>query len=61
VISFQSPIWLSLLVLLPVIRWLHRFRQQSRTFPSTSLFLWQNFEQNKNSDGNRSKPDPRWL
>lgn len=60
-ISFQAPFWLLLLALLPLVRWLHRFRQQSRTFPSTTLFLWRNIQHHKSSDGTLSKPDPRWL
>ena len=60
-ISFQAPLWLLLLALLPLIRWLHRFRQQSRTFASTTLFLWRNIQHHKSSDGTLSKPDPRWL
>jgi len=60
-ISFQAPLWLLLLTLLPLIRWLHRFRQQSRTFASTTLFLWRNIQHHKSSDGTFSKPDPRWI
>ena len=60
-ISFQAPLWLLLLALLPLIRWLHRFRQQSRTFASTTLFLWQSIQHHKSSDGTLSKPDPRWI
>lgn len=60
-ISFQAPLWLLLLALLPLIRWLHRFRQQSTTFPSTTLFLWQSIQHHKNSDGTLSTPDPHWL
>ena len=60
-ISFQAPLWLLLLALLPLIRWLHRFRQQSRTFPSTTLFLWRSIQHHKNSDGTLSRPDPRWI
>lgn len=60
-ISFQAPFWLLLLALLPLIRWLHRFRQQSRTFASTTLFLWRNIQHHKSSNGTLSKPDPRWI
>ena len=40
-ISLQAPLWLlPLAVLLPLIYWLHRFRQQAIIHPSTTVFLW---------------------
>jgi len=60
-ISFQAPLWLILLGLVPLIRWLHRFRQHSTSFPSTTLFLWRTFQQDSNIDGAPTRPDPRWL
>lgn len=60
-IGLQTPLWLLLLGMIPLIRWLHRFRQQSRTFPSTTLFLWQVFQHHSERNGAPAKPDPLWI
>jgi hypothetical protein len=60
-ITFQAPLWLLLLGLLPLIRWLHRFNLQSRILPSTTLFLWSGLERSSSRDGGPGKPDPRWM
>ena len=60
-ISFLTPLSLLALGVIPLIRWLHRFRQQSRLFPSTTLFLWHNLQHEARSDGAPARPDPRWL
>jgi hypothetical protein len=60
-ISLQAPLWLLLLGLIPLIRWLHRFRQQATSIPSTTLFLWRTFQQNSTIDGAAGRPDARWL
>ncbi len=60
-ISFEAPLWLLLLGLLPLIRWLHRFRLQSRIRPSTTVFLWSGFLRQSINDGSPGKPDPRWM
>jgi len=61
VIGFQAPLWLLLLGLVPLIRWLHRFRTQSSILPSTTLFLWSGLQRSSIDDGNPDKPDPRWI
>ena len=60
-ITLQAPLWLILLGLIPLIRWLHRFRQNTITHPSTTLFLWRAFKQASDNDGVLTRPDPRWL
>jgi hypothetical protein len=60
-IGFQAPLWLLLLGLIPLIRWLHRFNLQSTTLPSTTLFLWSGLQRRSSSDGSPGKPDPRWV
>ena len=60
-VTLLSPLWLLLLLLIPVIRWLHRFQQQSGIIPSSTLFLWQNIHQKDNKGSVPGKPDPRWL
>ena len=60
-IGFQAPLWLLLLGLIPLIRWLHRFRRQSQTLPSTTLFLWVRLQPDSARHGDLDKPDPRWI
>ena len=60
-IGFQAPLWLLLLGLIPLIRWLHRFNLQSTTLPSTTLFLWSALQRRSSRDGSPGKPDPRWV
>lgn len=60
-IGFQAPLWLLLLGLIPLIRWLHQFRIQSRILPSTTLFLWSGMQRHSAEDGSPGKPDPRWI
>ena len=60
-ISLHTPLWLLLLGVIPLIYWLHRFSQQPRTFPTTTLFLWRTFQQHADIDGAPTRPDPRWL
>ncbi|MCP4074630.1 MAG: hypothetical protein GY744_00415 [Gammaproteobacteria bacterium] len=60
-ISFQAPLWLLLLGLIPVIYWLHRFAQRSTTFYSSSLFLWLKIPSFKDHRGVLGKVDLRWL
>jgi hypothetical protein len=61
VITLQAPLWLILLGLIPIIHWLHRFRQHAATYPTTTLFLWQASQQESDSDAVLARPDPRWL
>lgn len=61
VFSFQSPLWLILLIIIPLIRWLHQFRRQSGTIPSTTVFLWKRVHHYTQSEHSISKPDPKWL
>jgi hypothetical protein len=60
-IGFEAPLWLLLLGLIPLIRWLHRFRLQSRIQPSTTLFLWAGLQRDTTRHGAAATPDPRWM
>jgi hypothetical protein len=60
-IGFQAPLWLLLLGLIPLIRWLHRFRFDSTTWPSTTLFLWVGLQRQTPDKGSPGEPDPRWM
>jgi len=61
VISFQNPLWLILLIIIPLIRWLHQFRQQFGNIPCTTLFLWIKSQHHAHSNGIISRPDRQWL
>jgi len=60
-IGFEAPLWLLLLGLVPLLRWLHRFRRQAPLLPSTTLFLWRGLQPDTRRHGAADKPDPRWL
>ena len=59
-LSFAAPIWLSGLLLLPVIRWLHRGGRQRRAVPVSRLDLWQRSVASSPAAGERRPPDPAW-
>ncbi len=59
-LSFAAPIWLSGLLLLPVIRWLHRGGRQQRAVPVSRLALWQREGASSPAAGPRRPPDPAW-
>lgn len=59
-LSFATPIWLSGLLLLPVIRWLHRGGSQRRAVPVSRLDLWQRAAARSPEAGERRPPDPAW-
>jgi hypothetical protein len=59
-LSFAAPIWLSGLLLLPVIRWLHRGGRQRRAVPVSRLSLWQREGASSPAAGERRPPDPAW-
>lgn len=60
-IAFQAPLWLLLLGLLPLVRWLHRFRFQYGILPSTTLFLWSRQQPAIAAGEKRAEPERRWL
>ena len=37
---FDHPWWLAALTLLPVVRWLHRYRAAADATPVAAAFLW---------------------
>lgn len=61
VINLQAPLWLFLLILIPLIRWMHRFKRLSSTHPSTTLFLWHSFQHHQGAGGSPASPDRLWL
>jgi len=59
-LSFATPAWLLGLLLVPVIRWLHRGGAQLRSVPVASLALWRKAATAGPSAGERRPPDPAW-
>ena len=59
-LSFATPAWLLGLLLVPVIRWLHRGGPQLRSVPVASLALWRKAATSGPSAGEQRPPDPVW-
>jgi len=59
-LSFATPTWLLGLLLVPVIRWLHRGGPRLRTVPVSSLALWRKAATPGPAAGARRPPDPAW-
>ncbi|MFM9914891.1 MAG: hypothetical protein ACKVOX_03700 [Rhizobacter sp.] len=56
----MSPMWLLGLLLVPVIRWLHRGGRHRRTVFVSSLSLWRGSAISTPAAGERRPPDPAW-
>ncbi len=59
-IGLASPIWLTALLIIPLIWWLHKFNQQAPLRVS-SLIPWKSTAENTKTTGNGRKSDPLWL
>ena len=59
-LSLAAPWWLLGLLLLPVIRWLHRGGRHRRTVPVSRLGLWRAAVVSQSAAGVRRPPDPAW-
>jgi hypothetical protein len=59
-LSFVAPFWLSGLLLVPVIRWLHRGGRLRHALPVSRLELWQRSIASSPAAGERRPPDPAW-
>ncbi len=59
-LSFGAPLWLSGLLLLPVIRWLHRGGRHRRALAVSRVELWQRSAARSPAVGERQPPDPAW-
>jgi hypothetical protein len=60
VLSFATPAWLLGLLLVPLIRWLHRGGPHRRAVPVASLALWRRAGTTGPAAGERRPPDPAW-
>ena len=59
-LTFASPVWLVGILLVPVIRWLHRGGRQLRAVPVSRLDLWRRAAASSPAAGERRPPDPAW-
>ena len=59
-LTFVTPVWLFGVLLLPVIRWLHRGGRQRRAVPVSRLELWLPAAASSPAAGERRPPDPAW-
>jgi len=59
-LTFVAPLWLFGVLLLPVIRWLHRGGRQARAMPVSRLELWRDAAMSSPAAGERRPPDPAW-
>jgi len=59
-LTFVSPVWLFGILLVPVIRWLHRGGRHLRAVPVSRLGLWRRAAASSPAAGERRPPDPAW-
>ncbi len=59
-LTFATPAWLAGLVLLPMIRWIHRGGAHRRAMPVSFLALWRSTVATRPAPGERQPPDPAW-
>ncbi len=58
--SFAAPLWLAGLLLLPLVRWLHRGGRHRLEVPVSRLSLWRAAAVVQPAAGERRPPDPAW-
>lgn len=58
--DFASPFWLLGLAVVPLIRWLHRWRAPLSHSPVSALFLWKATASESMGSESRRTPDPAW-
>jgi hypothetical protein len=60
-LSFSSPWFLLALLAVPLLWWLHRFREQGQLFPVAALFLWSGAEEPGVGGRLASRPQAIWV
>ena len=58
--GFATPWWLLALAIIPLVRWLHRWRAPLSRASVSALFLWTTTEAVSASGLTRQTPDPAW-
>lgn len=59
-LELASPLWLLGLAIVPLIRWLHRWRAPLSRVPVSALFVWQADSTESVGREIRPTPDPAW-
>src|SRR6478736_5910899 len=57
---FDHPWWLAALALLPVVRWLHRYRAATDATSVAAAFLWRGDVHTGMRGREPQPPDPAW-
>ena len=57
----DTPSWLAGLLLIPLVWWLHRFRELGRSVPVAAAFLWVTGAASADSGRLARVADPAWL
>ncbi|MGR8930367.1 MAG: BatA domain-containing protein [Gammaproteobacteria bacterium] len=60
-LSWSSPLWLSALVLVPLIRWLHKINIRETAIEVSSILFWKTSATTSSSYGQAVKVDPIWM
>ena len=55
-----NPLWLFALIIIPLIRWLHRWRTPLSSWPVSAVFLWEHATPDQQPGPTKSQPDPAW-
>ena len=59
-LSLSSPLWLLALLALPLLWWLHRFREYGSRVPVAAGFLWSGGPQSDESGHLAPRPQAIW-
>jgi hypothetical protein len=59
-LSLATPLWLTGLVAVPLLWWLHRWRDTGQRIAVSALFLWRPAAQGSAAGQRLARPDPLW-
>lgn len=59
-LELTAPLWLAGLVLIPIVRWLHRFHDEPHMQLVPALFLWRDAPKLTSAGRRKGRPDPIW-
>lgn len=60
-LSLESPLWLAGLLIIPLVWWLHRFRELGRREVVAAAFLWRSSPPDAEVGRFATRPQPVWL
>jgi len=58
--GFFHPLWLIALAIIPLIRWLHRWRAPLSSWPVSAVFLWEPSNADEPAGKRKGEPEPAW-